>query len=65
MIPRRTPENPPSRGREGASLESVSTHVSSQVQEHPELARLIEAWPTLPEPMRAGILAMVDTASKR
>ena len=26
----------------------------------PELARLIDAWPTLPEALRTGILAMVD-----
>jgi hypothetical protein len=28
----------------------------------PALAALIEAWPTLPEPIRAGILAMVQAA---
>ncbi len=28
------------------------------------LRRLIDAWPTLPEPMRAGILAMVEAAAK-
>jgi hypothetical protein len=25
----------------------------------------IEAWPTLPEPIRAGILAMIRSASKK
>ncbi|MBM4225847.1 MAG: hypothetical protein FJ167_13985, partial [Gammaproteobacteria bacterium] len=29
----------------------------------PELAELVAAWPTLPEPIRAGILAMVRAAS--
>ncbi len=28
------------------------------------LRGLIDAWPTLPEPMRAGILAMVEAAAK-
>jgi hypothetical protein len=28
----------------------------------PALASLIDAWPTLPEPIRAGILAMVRAA---
>ena len=30
----------------------------------PELAALIHAWPTLPEPIKAGILAMVRVAGK-
>ena len=29
------------------------------------LARLIEAWPTLPEPIRAGIVAMIDASAAR
>ena len=28
-----------------------------------ELAEIIDAWPTLPEPIRAGILAMIRSAS--
>jgi len=28
----------------------------------PELAAVVEAWPTLPEPIKAGILAMVQAA---
>ena len=31
----------------------------------PELAEIIDAWPTLPEPIRAGILAMIRSASGR
>jgi hypothetical protein len=29
-----------------------------------DLARVIDAWPTLPEPIRAGILAMVRAAAE-
>jgi hypothetical protein len=29
----------------------------------PDLAAVVAAWPTLPEPIRAGILAMVKAAS--
>jgi hypothetical protein len=29
-----------------------------------ELARIITAWPSLPKPVRAGVLAMIDAASK-
>ena len=31
----------------------------------PELARVVAAWPKLPEPVRAGILAMVQAAGKQ
>jgi len=31
----------------------------------PDLAAVIDAWPNLPEPIRAGILAMVKAASGR
>lgn len=30
----------------------------------PNLGSLIDAWPSLPEPIRAGILAMVQAAGK-
>ena len=31
----------------------------------PDLQRLLDAWPTLPDAMRAGILAMIAAASKK
>jgi len=34
------------------------------VGQYPELAELIQAWPTLPEPIRAGILAMVKATGR-
>jgi hypothetical protein len=34
-------------------------------QTDPDLARIANAWPSLPEAIRAGILAMVEVASKR
>jgi hypothetical protein len=32
-------------------------------QTDPDLARIVDAWPTLPEAVRAGIAAMVKAAS--
>ena len=29
----------------------------------PDLAEVVQAWPELPEPIRAGILAMIRSAS--
>ena len=36
--------------------------LAREMQINPDLARLIEAWPTLPAALRAGILAMIDAA---
>jgi hypothetical protein len=33
-------------------------------QTDPDLARIVDAWPTLPEAVRAGITAMVRAATK-
>ena len=35
------------------------------VRSPPDLAAVIDAWPDLPEPIRAGIVAMVKAASGR
>jgi hypothetical protein len=50
-----TANPPPGSAKSGA--------VNAQTQPiDPALAALIDAWPTLPEPIRAGILAMVRAA---
>ena len=35
------------------------------LQKYPELAQIIEAWPELSEPVKAGIVAMVQAAVKK
>jgi hypothetical protein len=47
-----TPENP------------LAHPLAREIETCPDLARLIHAWPTLPDAIRAGILAMVDAIGK-
>jgi hypothetical protein len=41
---------------------AVQTAVETKLDA--ERQRVLDAWPTLPEALRAGILAMIDAASK-
>jgi hypothetical protein len=34
-------------------------------QTESDLARIVEAWPALPDAIKAGIMAMIEAASKR
>jgi hypothetical protein len=43
------------------AAESLSLPLSVNPQNDPDLARVIAAWTKLPEPIKAGILAMVGT----
>jgi len=45
-----------SGGAESGALSDLSPNIA------PELAGLIDAWSSLPEPVRRGILAMVEAA---
>ena len=38
--------------------------LAREIEKHPDLHRVLDAWPTLPEALRAGILAMIDAAGK-
>ena len=42
---------------------SVSHHLPPETFMDTELAKIIDSWPTLPGPIRAGILAMIRSAS--
>jgi hypothetical protein len=35
-----------------------------QAENDPDLARILQAWPTLPEPIRRAILALVESAGQ-
>jgi hypothetical protein len=43
---------------------SDDTGRSTENQIDADLQRVLDAWPTLPEALRAGILAMIDAARK-
>ncbi len=61
---------PPSgihKGRTGPNLRptvaSVSPHLPPDTRQiDPDLAAIVAAWPTLPEPIKAGIVAMVKAS---
>jgi hypothetical protein len=61
---RTSPENPKKtalseqRGTESGTVATDPTPID------PDLAKIIDAWPTLPEPIRAGILAMIRAAGE-
>jgi hypothetical protein len=42
----------------------LSPDLSLAIERYPELANLIATWPTLPEALRTGIVAMVDASKK-
>jgi len=41
----------------------LAENLALLVQKYPDLIMLIEAWETLSEPVKAGILAMVQAAT--
>ena len=55
---------PPSQVMQAQALSGTATgHSTTSCTNDPDLAAVVEAWSELPEPMRAGILAMVRTVN--
>jgi hypothetical protein len=49
----------------GKATQSLGPQLATDTcQTDPVLAAVIEAWPSIPEALRAGILAMVKAAAK-
>jgi hypothetical protein len=58
------PATPTPQGKAGTPVTAspsfpLAHSLARETQIDPDLARLIDAWPTLPEVLRAGILAMI------
>jgi hypothetical protein len=43
---------------------ALAAHGQRAASNDPDLAAVVKAWPTLPEAIRAGILAMVKAAKR-
>ena len=50
---------------ENQGAENSDSALAVSLPSDPELARVMDAWPTLPEALKAGIVAMIDAAQKR
>jgi hypothetical protein len=44
---------------------SLAHETEKRTEIDADLARLIDAWPTLPDAIRAGIVAMIDVAARK
>ena len=51
-----------SDNQEDGATKRLALCLAHSVEKYPDLAKLIDAWPTLPEPVKAGIRAMVEAA---
>jgi len=64
----RTPVPDSSSHEQSGSCETCEievAHIAAQLKSNPHLRKLIDTWSELPEPVRAGIIAMVEAASPR
>jgi len=43
----------------------LARYLALLLQQHPDLKQIIENWSELPEPIKAGILAMVQVCEKK
>jgi hypothetical protein len=56
--------NPLHGNTSGESLPSVAVQLPNPAENDPDLAGLLAAWPTLPEPIRRAIVVLVQSAGQ-
>jgi hypothetical protein len=56
-------DDPTERYKSGS--ENLACFLALSSRKWPELAKLVTTWPDLPEPLRAGITAVVRSSTKR
>jgi hypothetical protein len=54
-----------SQGVRENSPEPPAYSLSRETANDPELGKLVDAWPTLPEPIRRAILALVESGRRQ
>jgi hypothetical protein len=60
----RSPEVSSSKAVAQTPSETLAQTLARETQADPDLARIVGAWPMLPDALRAGIVAVVQAASK-
>lgn len=60
-----TPTKTPKAETSGAESGALPAQTAPTPPADPALERLVEAWPTLPDAVRAGIAAMIDASTGR
>ena len=60
-----SPQPPIASATSDDSRENLASCLALLAKQSPDLALLVEAWDTLPDAVRAGIVAMVKAASPR
>ena len=64
MIQRATPENPEENAHSEHCAAAGAAVDSENVQIAPDLQAIVERWADLPDAVKAGIVAMVQAATK-
>jgi len=60
-----SPDSPPLQALTNQDQNDLARYSALLLQQHPDLKQIIESWSEMPEPVKAGILAMVQVCEKK